>query len=182
MMSKKILNNLYQAVVKAKNDIRDIEGSNFLRGNLGTEAHFLWRTMYNFEYTLPAGYIQSPEVKPLGKGEKTKSYDFGVYHNSVPVIIAEFKMSTTLTSHVKSEYPKLIKVMNHLTKNDINRPFIGLIFYLEKKEKTVLDGLLAKKYCPTLYAKNHSFSDNYFEFLVHEETDKAIVYPKNLFS
>ena len=45
----------------------NIGGSDFLRGNLGTEAHFKWRTMYRLEALLPGGYLQSPEVKPLRK-------------------------------------------------------------------------------------------------------------------
>ncbi len=181
-MSKEILNNLHQAVEKTKDDIRDIGGSEFLRGNLGTEAHFKWRTMYRFESFLPKGFLQSPEVKPLQKGKKGMNYDLGVYHSTTPFIIAEFKMTSTLAKSVKHDYPRLIEVMDYLTRKDIANPFIGLIFYLEKSESVILDGLLAKKYCPTLYTKSYSFSNNYFEFLVHEETDKVIVYPDDLFS
>jgi hypothetical protein len=69
-MSLEVLKSLFEAVTKAKNEIRDIGGSNCLRGNLGTEAHFRWLTMYYLQPLLPEGYLQSLEVKPLSQKGK----------------------------------------------------------------------------------------------------------------
>ena len=70
------------------------------------------------------------------------------------------------------DFPRL-EAKEFLTQKKLADPFIGLVYYLEKHQKIELEGFLAQKYSPELFDSNEQLLADYFEFLVHEETDKV---------
>lgn len=179
-MESSLLKKLYVAVNRAKDDIKEIGGSEFLRGNLGVEHHFKWRVMYHLESKLSNELLQSPEVKfPFNPNKK---YDLVILKDKDPLIIAEFKMTwfSMLKKEVSNEFPKLILAIRYFLKTREIQPFFGLVYYLEKKQDVFLNDFMAKKESKESFFNNQDVINWYFEFVVVEKDDKVLTFPDNL--